>query len=307
MSENTCLQNRLDAVDKQIRLSKLNTINCSGTEDANKALMEENERLKKQLLDAKQLNNDGLLITESSPVSLFPIIVIYIILISIIGIFYNNLITKSIIEIMNKNNVTLSNYYELDYSDKWNEINHCLSQYRFILFIVFFIVIFIVNVFIVYTLILKGTQLNNAMKVVSICIPAIVGTTFILVNNVNFVKIFENTIGFALAKLFSPKKDTSFSIFISNLFKHEKFPLGGISFDFLFSVFRLDNFGDILKDIGTKSNGKYDFHLNSPSDSDLNSFASMVVMKNSIGHLCWVFFSTIACTMVSIKYLAKKL
>jgi len=306
-SSNTCLKNKLDAADKQIRIAKLSTVNCSGTEDANKALMEENERLKIDIFTARRLNNDGLLITESSPVPIFPIIVIYIILISIIGIFYNNLVTKSIIKILNKNNNVLTDYYTLDYSDKWIEINHCLSQYRFILFIVLFIVIFIVNIFIVYTLILKGTQLNNAMKVVSICIPAIVGTTFLLVNNVNFVKIFENTIGFAVAKLFSPKKDTSFSIFISNLFKHEKFPLGGINFDFLFSVFRLDNFGDILKDIGIKSTGKYDFHLNSPTDADLSSFASMVVMKNSIGHLCWVFFSTIACTMVSIKYLAKKI
>jgi hypothetical protein len=293
-------------LDKQIQISKLRAVNCSGTEASNKALMEENARLKRELLAANKLNSDGLLINESSPVPIFTIIVIYIILISVIGVFYNNLVTKSILKIINDKNV-LSDYYTLDYSDKWKEINHSLSQYRFMLFIVLFIVIFIVNIFIVYTLFLKGTQLNNAMKVVSICIPAIVGTTFLLVNNVNFVKFFENTIGFTIAKMFSPKKDTPFNLFISNLFKHENFPLGGINFNFLFSVFRLDNFGDIMKDIGIKSKGKYDFHLNSPSDTDLNCLASMVVMKNSIGHLCWVFFSTIACTMVSIKYLAKKL
>jgi hypothetical protein len=303
---NTCLQNKSDALDKQIKLAKLSAVSCSGTEASNKSLQEENDRLKKQLLSSNNLINDGLQITDSSPVPIYSIIVIYIILISVIGIFYNNLLTKSIIKIINDTNV-LREYDTLNYHDTWHKINHCLSQYRFILFIIMFIVIFIVNIFVVYTLFLKGTQLNNAMKVVAICIPAIVGTTFLLVNNVNFVKIFENTIGFAVAKLFSPKKDISFDPFINSLFKHTNYPSGGIKFDFLFSVFRLDNFGDILKDIGKKSNGKYDFHFNDPSDSDLECLASMVVMKNSIGHLCWVFFSTIACTMVSIKYLAKKL
>ena len=211
--------------------------------------------------------------------------------------------------------VVSSNYLadpNLTYQEKWTDINTSLNQHRFMLFIILFIVIFIVNVGIIYSLLLKGTQIITAMKIVSISTIIIIGITSILINNITFVKIFENTIGFSIVKLFSPKQNVSFSTFINDLFEHSHYPNGGINFDFLFTAFRLDNFGDILKDIGNKNdntdtNSKYDFYFNSSTNDELNQLARMVVMKNSIGHLSWMFFATIATTLISTKFLAKNL
>jgi hypothetical protein len=148
------------------------------------------------------------------------------------------------------------------------------------------------------------------MKVVSITIFAIYGVTVLLTNNVNFIKIFENTIGYTIASLFSPVKGKTFTEFINGLFKHNAF-VSGIDYHFLFSVFRLDNFGHIIKDLTTLDDlgrPKYDFtFIKDIDESSLQKLFECVVMKNTIGNFCWLIFSSIATTLVSIKFLSKSL
>lgn len=306
----SCLQKKINELNTQIASSKLSSITCSGLDVSYNELLASNNLLKSQLKSSQKSLNDGLE-TISPNVPTIPVIYIavsYIIIFFIVGMFYNNILTKSIIELM----VGLPDYLTMDndYSETWNKINNCLNQYRFILFIITFIILFVINVGVIYIFILKGSNVKNAMKVVSISIASIVGVTFILTNNINFVKIFENTIGYSITRLFAPKKNISFHTFINGLFTHRNLK-DGINFDFLFSVFRLDNFGNIIKDIGKKNDiDKYDFYFDIESgreEEELNTLAKTVVMKNSIGQICWIIFSSIATTMISIKYLSKNI
>ena len=138
---------------------------------------------------------------------------------------------------------------------------------------------------------------------------AVIGITSLLTCNVSFVKIFENTFGYAVATLYSPKKDYSFYEFVNSIFLHDTFSKGGIDFTFNFSAFRLDNLGDIIRDIGVKNpESKYDFFIDSENalNNNLNLLASSVVLKNTVGYMTWILFSSITSTIISIKYLSRE-
>jgi hypothetical protein len=124
------------------------------------------------------------------------------------------------------------------------------------------------------------------------------------------VKIFENTLGYSVSSLFSPKKNHSFREFMNSLFIHHTFGKGGIDFSFLFTAFRLDNLGDILRDIGfMSSENKYDFYIKNDAglSNDLNLLSNAVVMKNTVGYMTWTLFSSITSTIISMKYLARQI
>jgi hypothetical protein len=299
-----CLKDKMEELDKQISDTKLNNRNCSSTDISYNKLLSDNSIIKKKLHVAENINNDG-----QKNVIIIPVLYIsifYTIIFFVIGIFYNNLITSSIIKIIGN----LSEYLDPgnnsdSYNKKWQEINKCLNLFRFYLFIIVFLIVLVINVAFIYILILNGSKIKHAMKAVSITIIAVIGVTFLLINNINFVKIFENTIGYSIAKFFPPQENVPFDKFINKLFIHDNFQKGGINFDFLFPSFRLDNIGHILNDIGTSKKKKYDFHLNSIEENDLQTLIKLVTMKNTVGHICWILFSSIATTIISVKYLTK--
>jgi hypothetical protein len=95
---------------------------------------------------------------------------------------------------------------------------------------------------------------------------------------------------------------------MNSLFSHNTFGKGGIEFSFLFTAFRLDNLGDIIRDIGfLKQESKYDFYINNDGglDNDLILLANAVVMKNTVGYMTWTLFSSITATIISMKYLVR--
>jgi hypothetical protein len=172
------------------------------------ALLDENNRIKKKIADDK---NDGLEVTYVPTIPIIFIAILYVILFSFIGIFYITSLTQSIGKIID------SDPSFLDYQYSYPEIIKCLNLNRFVLFIIVFIAIFVSNVYIIYTFIWKGKHIKQAMKIVSISITSVVGITFLLCNNPSFIKIFENTIGYAITKMFSPNRNYSFSDVLSTL------------------------------------------------------------------------------------------
>jgi hypothetical protein len=299
MNTSSCFQSKLDEVNKSLyeasQMKDFITTFKSCISDASyNALLDEIDRLNKELEETK-----GHQETYVPTIPIIFIAILYVILFSFIGMFYITSLTQSIGKIID------SDPTFLDYQDNYQEIIKCLNLNRFLLFIIVFIAIFVSNVYIIYTFIWKGKHIKQAMKIVSISITSVVGITFLLCNNPSFIKIFENTIGYAITKMFSPNRNYSFSEFMKKIFKHSIFPKGGINFDFMFTCFRLDNFNHILDDLRNNDN-KYDFTIET-NNNDLKDLFKMVVMKNTIGHLCWIYFSSIASTIICVKFLSKHL
>lgn len=280
-------------------------------------LKKENEVLLKHIEKQNKRNKDITDEKTTSVISVFHITITYTILLIVIGLFYNSLLTSSIIKILNDNIKLvdfLNNENHSSYNAIWAKLLSCLNNFRFYLFIVIFVSTLLINVGIVYKIILNGKNVKNAFIVVSIASLAVIGVTSLLTSNVSFITIFENTLGYAVATSFSPKKDHSFTEFINSLFAHDTFGKGGIDFSFLFTAFRLDNLGDIIRDIGTKKpESKYDFYLKTDNglsndlNNDLNLLAKAVVLKNTVGSITWSLFATITATIISIKYLSRNI
>ena len=313
MNTESCFKNKMELLNNQINASKLSESTCSKYDISYNLLKKENELLMKHIEDG-QKKDDA--ITDEivrNDASLFNITIIYTLLFIIIGVFYNSLLTTSISRILNED-VKLINFLgegnTLNYDLIWVKLQSCVNDYRFFLFVITFVASLLINVGIIYIIILKGKNITQALKIVSVISVAVIGVTSLLANNVSFVKIFENTIGYAVSTLFSPKKDHSFKEFMNSLFIHDGFSKGGIDFSFLFTAFRLDNLGDFIRDIGFKTDkSRYDFYIkNDPGlNNDLNLLSNAVVMKNTIGYMTWTLFSSITSTIISMKYLARQL
>ena len=131
-------------------------------------------------------------------------------------------------------------------------------------------------------------------------------------------------------------------LFEHNTFKNPPIlPDTKIDLGFLLSIFSIDNFVNILNDIKDEAKeNKYDFSLRNNdsmktkfdsiyyedrentylksihyelehpktdttniTDIVVNDLAKMTIRKNTIGHLCWIYFAGIVSTVVSMKYL----
>ena len=231
----SCLQSKIDSLKQQVNVAKLSVKNCLSKDETNETLLQENLLLTSKLQQYEKNNKDDTT-SLSTTVPIVSVTLFYFVLFFIIGLFYNVLLSKSIISIMKNQDYVNNLDNNESFQEKWKQIRYCLNQYRFVLFCVVFITTFTVNFGIMYSLILKGSQNMKAMKVISLCIFAIIGVTFLLVNNINFNKVFENTIGYFLVQFLSPKKNISFTTFMNSLFTHNIFPKGGIDFSFLFST-----------------------------------------------------------------------
>lgn len=316
MSTANCLQNKWNQQTLEAQLKEV--ANKTSSCDASLNLIQdENNRLEKtiknQMMKEKNITDDK----TTSIVSVFHITITYTIMLVIIGLFYNSLLTSSISKILSEN-IKLVDFLNTennsDYNHIWKKLQSCLNSFRFYLFIIIFIVTLLVNVGIIYKIILNGKNTKRAMIVVSMSSVAVIGVTSLLTNNVSFNSVFENTLGYAVTKLFSPKRDHSFYEFMNSLFVHDTFGKGGVDFSFLFTAFRLDNLGDIIRDIGTKNpESKYNFYIKTDNgldndlNKDLNLLANAVVMKNTIGNMTWSLFAAITSTIISYKYLYRNL
>ena len=305
----SCMKNKLGLFENEPSTES----NCLKYDISFNILKMENELLMKYIEDGKKKDDAITDEVVRNETSLFYITIVYTILFIIIGVFYNSLLTTSIGRILN-DDVKLIDFLgegnTLNYDIIWTKLQSCVNSYRFYLFVITFTASLIINVGIIYTIILKGKNMIHALKVVSITNLAVIGVTSLLTNNVSFVKIFENTLGYAISGLFSPKKEHSLNMFMNSLFIHNTFGKGWVDFSFLFTAFRLDNLGDIIRDIGLiKPESKYDFYIKSGEglNNDLNLLANAVVMKNTVGYMTWTLFSSITATIVSIKYLVRQL
>ena len=312
MSTTECIKQKMEMINKQNSTSKyISESNCSKYDASYNLLQMENELLLKHIEDGQKkddANTDEIVRNEAS---VFNITIVYTLLFIIIGVFYNSLLTSSIGNILIED-VKLIDFLgegnTLNYDLIWAKLQSCVNNYRFYLFLITFASTLLINVGIIYTVILKGKNFNHALKVVSVTSVAVIGVTSLLANNVAFVKIFENTLGYVVTNLVSPKKDHSLNMFMNSLFSHNTFGKGGIDFSFLFTAFRLDNLGDIIRDIGfIKQESKYDFYINNDGGlgNDLNLLANAVVMKNTVGYMTWTLFSSITATIISMKYLVR--
>ena len=312
MSTTECIKQKMEMINKQNLTSKyISESNCSKYDASYNLLQMENELLLKHIEDGQKKDDaitDEIVRNEAS---VFNITIVYTLLFIIIGVFYNSLLTSSIGNILIED-VKLIDFLgegnTLNYDLIWAKLQSCVNNYRFYLFLITFASTLLINVGIIYTVILKGKNFNHALKVVSVTSVAVIGVTSLLANNVAFVKIFENTLGYVVTNLVSPKKDHSLNMFMNSLFSHNTFGKGGIDFSFLFTAFRLDNLGDIIRDIGfIKQESKYDFYINNDGGlgNDLNLLANAVVMKNTVGYMTWTLFSSITATIISMKYLVR--
>lgn len=276
---------------------------------------------------------------NTETISFYFLSIVYIIFFYITYLFYDNLVTNTLAK-----NIALA-YSLNDTGRMWKTVNSTLILKRFFLFLWIIVFIFIFVVGIIYMSIMKGTQVGSAMKTSAICIIGIVGGSFLLMNSNLFVKVFENTVGYGWIQTIAGKDVEHIMnlLFEHNTFKNPPIlPDTKIDLGFLLSIFSIDNFVNVLNDIKDEAKeNKYDFSLRNndsmktkfdsiyyedrentylksiqyelehpKSDTNItnivvNDLAKMTVRKNTIGHLCWIYFAGIVSTVVSMKYLYK--
>ena len=276
---------------------------------------------------------------NTETISFYFLSIVYFIFFYITYLFYDNLVTNTLAK-----NIALA-YSLNDTGRMWKTVNSTLILKRFFLFLWIIVFIFIFVVGIIYMSIMKGTRVSSAMKISAICIIGIVGGSFLLMNSNLFVKVFENTVGYGWIQTIAGKDVEHIMnlLFEHNTFKNPPIlPDTKIDLGFLLSIFSIDNFVNVLNDIKDEAKeNKYDFSLRNndsmktkfdsiyyedrentylksiqyelehpKSDTNItdivvNDLAKMTVRKNTIGHLCWIYFAGIVSTVVSMKYLYK--
>lgn len=276
---------------------------------------------------------------NTETISFYFLSIVYIIFFYITYLFYDNLVTNTLAK-----NIALA-YSLNDTGRMWKTVNSTLILKRFFLFLWIIVFIFIFVVGIIYMSIMKGTHVGSAMKISTICIIGIVGGSFLLMNSNLFVKVFENTVGYGWIQTIAGKDVEYIMnlLFEHNTFKNPPIlPDTKIDLGFLLSIFSIDNFVNVLNDIKNDAKeNKYDFSLRNndsmktkfdsiyredrenvylksiqyelehpKSDTNItdivvNDLAKMTVRKNTIGHLCWIYFAGIVSTVVSMKNLYK--
>ena len=187
---------------------------------------------------------------------------------------------------------------ELAWKTCWKEMIPLLWFHRCVGFCGWLVFLFLMNYGFVYKLFLNGQDDVVGAQILFFCFFLTLGVTYVLCNNVTFIKVFENTIGYGIVTAIYGLRGSFMKSYIQK-------PEDNVHYDFLFSVFRLDNFGDVLMDV--KQSDKYDFEIKQDQEVTYLHLLEKVHMKHIIGHTCWIYFATLVSTLIASKYMAKHL
>jgi hypothetical protein len=247
------------------------------------------------------------------PLVTFLIALVLLIVYSVIGIFYYEGIHTGLYKLFTSKD------------SSWEKTNRQLSVYRFLLFLCLFGILLFFIFFLVYRALLKGKDTVKPIIVISTCISSILGLTFLMIHNTTFVKIFENTIGYGIIQLIwgNELNGKLKSLFTHSFLDPLDDTVKGVDFSyhFILSLLQLENFQSMWEDI---KNGKAGVSVANQSVSnqpvgdntdksvggDTTKYVEIekylyksVVLKNTVGHMCWVYFASLVATLVSIRYL----
>lgn len=293
---------------------------------------------KKDQTTKSKENNSNIQQYQSPPrtVNLWLLALVYLILCIIMFLVTNTLCEDAIIKrimdgngnndlfrkiINNDKSINLGNF---TYLEIWKSVDSYLTYVRVIVFLVLFVILYFTNYGFIYKVYLGGSQDNLAFQILALCFISIMGILFLLCNNVEFIKIFENTVGYNIISslfgfFFTNDGAANLDTFMTKILKSKDETSLGIHYGFLLTVFRLDNLGTVFHEIyQPKDEGKYPFEVNGGTDTggvkkDLTTDTNfihllrLITKKHMIGHFCWVFIGSFLSTLVASKYLAKYL
>jgi hypothetical protein len=245
------------------------------------------------------------------------------VLLLFLGLIYNQLVTKNIVTTLEKNGIfdALAKAFKKGdfdvmvgdenkkFSDYWKflatNILTIITRGRFVLLIAIYLFILALNIFL-YAIVFRGQDAANCFKICAPILAIVLGLTFIFVNNQTMNNPFENVVGYQYIK------GRSLTDAVTHIFKHKyfeskhAFPGTQIYYDFIINTLNVKNFPTVLEEIYRNSD-KYDFKINTDEDgitkSRVEELYKLVIMKNSVGHVCWMFFGSLVGTIISLKYL----
>jgi hypothetical protein len=189
------------------------------------------------------------------------------------------------------------------------DMSRIISRGRFIMFVTMYFAL-MAFIILLYSLYYRGVNIYFAGKAASIFLLLILGVTFLFVNNITITKPFESVVGYLWVTMFNGKAlDTCLSgIFQHKYFKEkEVFPGARVYYTQLLNTMDVNNYPAVIEEI-YKNNFKYDFNINTTETSGItnekvNKLFELVLKKNTVGHVCWVYFASLASVFISMKYL----
>jgi hypothetical protein len=211
-------------------------------------------------------------------------------------IFYNAILTRALHEIYEKysNRDHISN----DIHDNYiTAINAVLLKFQSIS-IVLLSLLFIVSNLLLYIFCLHGTNIVSTTLTLITCVLFITTPIMILCNTSIFIRVFENSIGYYIAKNICTTKEKNFYTFINKLFYHKL--LRNVDYTFVFSMFTIHNFHQLIHDMKNNIINKYDSQINNINEKEnLALLFDAVVSKNTIGQICWTYYAFVTGAILS--------
>lgn len=322
---NETVKNQLDSLTSELDQTKQLVYSQKDNVDyLNKNVPSLNSKLdtiNQQVQQQNQAKNNGPVMTN---IPTFYISIGILILMILLGLIYNKLLTKNILDHLDTNGVfdVLAKSFkkgdfqvkmddkERPFTDYWeyiyNTVVQSITRARFVLLVIIFLFVLSINLFL-YTIIFRGNDVITATKMVSIICAVILITTFLVVNNQTMNKPFENVIGYQMIRG-EHLTDLITSIFQHKFFeKKNTFPGANLYYDFIVSTMTVKNYPTVLEEL-YKNSEKYDFKINTDEVEGINKkrvtdLYKLIITKNSVGHICWMFFASLVSTIISLKYL----
>ena len=279
------------------------------------------DAINQQIQQQTIAKNSGVINTN---IPTFYISLAILVLLFFLGSIYNQLVTKNILTILEENGIldALAKAFkrgdfnvEMDgeekpFSDYWtfvvNSVLRTVTRGRFVLLIAIFAFMVAFNLFL-YTIVFRGNDVINAIKIISVIMAVILVLTFLVVNNQTMNNPFEHVIGYQVVR------GKNLTNLVTHIFQHKffekqtTFPGANLYYDFIVNTMNLKNYPTVLEEIYRNSD-KYDFKINMDPEKGISKGHIMdlyktIITKNSIGHLCWMFFGSLVGTIISLKYL----
>ena len=229
-------------------------------------------------------------------VSFFIIFLIYSVFFSVFILFYNMILTRQIMKNIPSDLYDfLSEFQNISGYDTHKQIiDKIVLKYRIASFFIISLFVLCLNL-IIYVYVCSGNQIYYAIRVIIECILLTLLPMYLFCNNSFVINIFENSIGYIMVKKLFRVDNMSFTDFMNGFFIHRDYE--NIDFTFLFTMFQLNTFGEVLNTWSKNKNANFHF---SPdiTEEKVQNLMKAVICKNSIGHICWVFFTSIITTFL---------